>query len=84
MKFILVFVGLFFLVQCQPNIGMYFVYIILWHFYSNVIYIDEELAENPPDDVFETRLDTKEDKQVPIEDNANQEDKRKYQVYYAA
>ena len=62
---------------------MYFVYIILWHFYSNVIYIDEELAENPPDNVFETRLDTKEDKEVPIEDNANQEDKRKYQVYYA-
>ena len=29
MKFILVFVALFCLAQCQPKIGMYFVYIIL-------------------------------------------------------
>ena len=42
-------------------------------FYSNIIYIDEELGDNPPDD-FEIRLDTKE---VPIKDNPKQEDKRK-------
>ena len=47
-------------------------------FNSNIIYIDDELGDNSPDE-FETHLDTKE---VPIEDDAKQDDKRKYQVYY--
>ena len=79
MKFILVFVALFCLAHCQPIISMYFVYIISWHFYSNIIYIDEESeSEMSPDKEFETVLNTKEDEEVPIEYNTKQEDKCEY------
>ena len=45
------------------------------------MYIDEKAEEMPLDKEFETSLDAKED-EVPIENNAKEEDKGKYQVYY--
>ena len=41
------------------------------------MYIDGKSEEISPDNKFETNLDTKEDNQVPIEDNVK-EDKGKY------
>ena len=50
-------------------------------FFTSLSFIDQQV--NPGGDfaIDETLFNTKEEKQVPIEDNAEQEDKRKYQVY---